>query len=80
MKPDDGHTCRPLLDDDGQVAASVHGQHPMSPEAEQAMRALVAAAIRLHESDPDRAAKDARQAASLERIRARNARLRGDRA
>lgn len=70
--------CRPLLDDDGQVIASVHGIHPLSPEAEAALRALVDAAGRAWDADPDRDDLIARQDASRERIRARNARLLGE--
>jgi hypothetical protein len=73
-----GEECRPLLDDDGQVIASVRGTHPLSEEAEAAMRDLVATAKRMWESDPDHAEMLARQDASRERIRARWARLRGE--
>ena len=69
--------CRPLLDDDGQVIASVRGAEPLSPEAQAAMRELVAAVIRMEQADPDRDEKAARQAAAMERVRERNARLRG---
>lgn len=68
---DVGETCRPLLDGHGTVIASVRGPGPLSPEAEDAMRDLIATAQRRHEADPDRAEKDARQAMMRGRNRAR---------
>jgi hypothetical protein len=67
--------CQPLLDDAGNVIASVHGTHPMSPEGEAAMRALVAAAQRMAESDPEMAAMLDRQEAANARNHARLVRL-----
>lgn len=72
------HHCEPLVVEDGQVIATVHGQHPMSAEATDALNALVLAAVAHHEARPDRAEIDARQEASRARIRARNARLLGE--
>lgn len=74
----DREECRPLLDDDGQAIVNVRGRHPLSPAAEGAMRDLIAAATRRYDADLDRAEMDARYDASVERIRARNARLRGE--
>lgn len=74
-----GEQCRPLLGEDGQVLAVVHGAEPLSDEAAVHMRNLVDAARRLAEADPDRAEKQARQAASRERIRERNRRIFGER-
>lgn len=74
-----------LIDDgSGDPPAIVHGDEPLSPEGEKAMRALIAAAKRLQAeedaADPEAAAERARrQEASIARIRERNARLSGER-
>lgn len=71
----DRDECRPLLDEDGNVIASVRGEKPLSPEAETAMRALVAAAGRMFDADPEAAAMLDRQEAARERNRERLGRL-----
>lgn len=61
-----------MLDDDGNVIASVHGRHPLSPGAEAAMRDLIGAVHRRLDNDPEMAAMLERQA---ERQKLNHARL-----
>lgn len=76
--PDDDHIPVAILDDSGEVVAIAHCAPDISDEGRRALADVIAAARRLHEADPDRAEKDARQEASRRRIRERNARLRGN--
>ena len=76
--PDDDHVCQSLLGDEGEVAAVVHGDPDMSPQARTALAALIVAARRRHAAMPaeERAEMERRQADSRRRIRERNARPR----
>ena len=74
-KPDDDHVPTAITDDSGELIAVAHMAPDASDEARRAMAEVAQAAIRYHESRPDRAEMDARQAAARERIRERNRRI-----
>jgi hypothetical protein len=75
----DGERCRPLVDDNGQVVASVHGAADMDDRARRALLDVVAAAHRLHDSMPPPTAEEqARIEAARARNRERNRRWRGE--
>lgn len=76
-KPDDDHVPTAIYGDDGELLAVAHMAPDASPEALEHMRAVVEAAKRMHEALPaeEREEMARRQAAAIERIRAR-ARLR----
>jgi hypothetical protein len=59
------------------MIAVAHMAPDASDEARAALAEVVQAAIRYHESRPDRAEMDARQDAAMERVRERNARIFG---
>lgn len=75
----DREQCRPLVDDNGQIVASVRGAGELSDEGRRALLDVVAAAHRLEAeldaADPGRAA---RQEAAIQRIRERGRRWRGE--
>lgn len=75
----DGERCVPLVDNDGQVVASVRMTGEMDEQTRQAWLAVVAAVHRMDAEedkvDPDRGA---RQQAAIERIRERARRRRGE--
>jgi hypothetical protein len=75
----EGMRCVPVVDDDGQVVASVRMTGVMDERFRRAMLDVVAAAMRadaeLDAADPGRAA---RQEAAVQRIRERGRRWRGE--
>ncbi len=79
MKPDDDHACQPLYGDAGELVVVVHGDPGMSDADRAALAELVEAARRKFEADDAASGGELsrRQALSRERIRERNARLRG---
>ncbi len=73
------HVCRPFADRDGQIIGTILMAPDVSEETERALAGLVEAARRVH---AERVAADPtlteRFEAGQERIRERNARLRGE--
>ena len=75
----DPERCVPLVDDDGEVVASIRMSGDMGEERRRAFLALVAASRRLHEAEMERDPGIAlRQAAAVARNRERLRRIRGD--
>jgi hypothetical protein len=63
-----------IRDENGEIIAATCVRQPLTDEERAAIAALVKIARKKFEEDPDREEKAARQAAAMERIRARNAR------
>lgn len=75
----DRERCVPLVDDDGQVVASVRMTGEMDERARRAWLDVVAAVHRMDaEEDAADPGRGARQQAAIERIRERGRRWRGE--
>ncbi len=76
------HVCRPVVDESGEVLGHARVAPDLGPDGEAALLALVTAARQYladeDAADPEGAAeRQARYEAGQERIRERNARVRG---